>query len=47
MTDDAHIFRVVRIVNMCTEFHQSSSSITGGQFIEVKKKRTFRIIGDR
>ena len=31
---------------MCTEFHQSSALFTGGQFIEVKKKRTLRIIVD-
>ena len=28
------------LLNMCTEFHQSGALFTGGQLIEVKKKRT-------
>ena len=28
------------LLNMCTEFHQSSALFTGGQLIEVKKKHT-------
>jgi len=40
------LWSLVRVVNMFTEFQKSRSSIKGGQFIEVKKKRTLRIIVD-
>ena len=46
MTFRIFLWSLVRVVNMCTEFHQSSFSFTEGQFIEVKKKRTLRIIID-
>ena len=48
MIDDAQFFlqSLVRIANICTEFHQCSSLFTGDLFIEVKKKRALRIIVD-
>ena len=48
MTDDIQNFFVNTYegYHYVYEFYQSSSSFTGGQLIEVKKKRTCRIIVD-